>query len=63
LGLSGGAIKQAREQVARVLLAFSLEKDHRGTLLQAGGGKILVSLYNKNTEKGLVTPPPSHRAR
>ena len=40
------------EQVSRVLLALSEEVGHRGTVIQQGGAKILVTLAHNNTSKG-----------
>jgi hypothetical protein len=40
------------EQVSRVLLALSEDVGHRGTVIQQGGAKLLVTLAHNNTSKG-----------
>lgn len=43
---------QAKEQVARVLLALSVDQANRGVVVQQGGAKCLLSLAITNTKVG-----------
>ena len=44
--------KRVHEQVSRVLLALASEAGHRGVIIQQGGAKLLLSLFQDNTDKG-----------
>lgn len=43
----------SREMISRVFMGIASEQEHRGTTVQQGGVKALVSLAGQNTEKGL----------
>lgn len=50
--LAKGESDNAREQVARVLLAMVEKVENRGTVIQQGGAKALLPLARDNTKKG-----------
>ena len=52
IDLAANGSNTVHEQVSRVLLALSEEAGHRGTVIQQGGAKLLLSLANTNTAKG-----------
>lgn len=44
----------AKEQVARVLLAFVTDQKHRGAVVAQGGAKALLPLARDTTPKGMI---------
>ena len=50
--LSSAESKKIHEQVARVFLALTQDRAHRGVIIQQGGAKCLVALALDNTDKG-----------
>ncbi|XP_041361777.1 protein unc-45 homolog B-like [Gigantopelta aegis] len=52
VALSGTESKNSKELIARVFLAFATDETHRGLIVQTGGVKALLSLYQSSTEVG-----------
>ena len=52
IALSSAESKKIHEQVARVFLALTEDRTHRGAVIQQGGAKCLVPLALDSTDKG-----------